>query len=86
VDPSAGVTVRDCYHASVQLPPSTNCSPQTTPPAGTDVHIVCQRSGQNIFGNNVWDYVVYPGGEGLVSDYYMDTGHASWIPGVDICT
>lgn len=83
--PSPGVSLRDCYHPTVQLPPSTNCRYMWALPAYTDVHVVCQRSGQDIYGNNVWDYIVYPGGEGFVADYYMDTGHPSWIPGIDIC-
>jgi hypothetical protein len=83
---SSGVNVRDCYHPTVQLPPSTNCTYQTTLGSGTGVHIVCQRSGQNIGGDPVWDYITYPGGEGLAADYYIYTGYSSWIPGVDICT
>jgi len=83
---SSGVNVRDCYHPTVQLPPSTNCTLHASLGAGTSVHIVCQRSGQNIGGDNVWDYVTYPGGEGLAADYYIYTGYTSWIPGIDICT
>ncbi|ROO50927.1 hypothetical protein EDC02_5788 [Micromonospora sp. Llam0] len=81
-----GLSLRDCYHPTVQLPPSQNCTFIKYLPRYTNVHVVCQRSGQNIYGNNVWDYVVYSGGEGFVSDYYMDTTHPSWIPGIDICT
>lgn len=83
---SSGVNVRDCYHPTVQLPPSTNCTLQTYLNPGTGVHIVCQRSGQNIGGDAVWDYITYPGGEGLAADYYINTGYASWIPGIDICS
>jgi hypothetical protein len=82
---SSGVNVRDCYHPSVNLPPSTNCTYQATLRAGTPVHIVCQRAGQNIYGDNVWDYVTYSGGEGFAADYYINTGYANWIPGIDIC-
>jgi hypothetical protein len=81
----SGVNVRDCYHPSVHLPPSTSCTYQTNLSAGTGVHIVCQRAGQNISGDPVWDYVVYSGGEGFAADYYINTGYASWIPGIDIC-
>ena len=81
----SGVNVRDCYHPTVHLPPSTNCTYQTTLRPGTGVHIVCQRAGQNINGDNVWDYVTYSGGEGFAADYYIYTGYASWIPGIDIC-
>ncbi|MFK3979663.1 hypothetical protein ACI2K4_04710 [Micromonospora sp. NPDC050397] len=84
--PNPGVALRDCYHPTVQLPPGTYCTEIRRIPKNTGVHIVCQRSGQNIDGNNVWDYVVYSGGEGFVADYYMNTGHANWIPGVDICS
>ncbi|MDX8031417.1 hypothetical protein SK803_14415 [Lentzea sp. BCCO 10_0856] len=38
---------------------------------------MCQRSGQNIYGNKLWDYIVYSGGEGFMSDYYVNTGHAN---------
>jgi hypothetical protein len=82
---SSGVNVRDCYHPSVNLPPSTSCTYQATLGSGTQVHIVCQRAGQNIGGDNVWDYVTYSGGEGFAADYYINTGYSSWIPGIDIC-
>lgn len=82
----SGVNVRDCYHPTVQLPPSTNCTLHATLGSGTGVNIVCQRSGQNIGGDAVWDYITYPGGEGLASDYYLYTGYSSWIPGIDVCT
>ncbi|WFE26751.1 hypothetical protein O7623_26285 [Solwaraspora sp. WMMD791] len=84
--PDPGLSLRDCYHPTVKLPPSQDCTFIRHLPRYTSVHVVCQRSGQNIGGNNVWDYVVYSGGEGFVSDYYMNTGHANWIPGIDICT
>jgi hypothetical protein len=80
-----GVSLRDCYHPSVHLPPSTSCTYVKTVPTGTAVNIVCQRAGQNISGDPVWDYVVYSGGEGYMSDYYLFTGHDNWIPGVDVC-
>jgi hypothetical protein len=83
---NSGVNVRDCYHPTVQLPPSTNCTYQAALSAGTSVHIVCQRAGQNIGGDSVWDYVTYPGGEGFAADYYIYTGYANWIPGIDICS
>ncbi|MET8849743.1 hypothetical protein [Amycolatopsis sp. NPDC004625] len=83
---ASGVNVRDCYHPSVHLPPSTSCTYQTNLGSGTPVHIVCQRSGQNISGDPVWDYITYSGGEGFAADYYINTGYASWIPGIDICT
>lgn len=82
---TAGVNIRDCYHPSVNLPPSTNCTYQTWLPQNTPMHVVCQRAGQNIYGDNVWDYVTYSGGEGFAADYYVHTGYASWIPGIDIC-
>ena len=80
-----GVNVRDCYHPTVNLPPSTSCTYQTWLSPGTPVHIVCQRAGQDINGDNVWDYITYSGGEGFAADYYINTGYASWIPGIDIC-
>ena len=82
---TGGVNLRDCYNPTVQLPPSTSCTYVKTVAPGTSVHVVCQRAGQNISGNNVWDYIVYPGGEGFMADYYVNTGHANWIPGIDIC-
>jgi hypothetical protein len=83
---ASGVNVRDCYHPTTQLPPSTNCTYQTTLSAGTSIHVVCQRSGQNIGGDPVWDYITYSGGEGYVADYYINTGYSSWIPGIQICS
>lgn len=82
---NSGVNIRDCYHPSVHLPPSTNCTYQTALGRGTSVHIVCQRAGQDIGGDNVWDYVTYSGGEGFAADFYLNTGYANWIPGIDIC-
>ncbi|MTK05172.1 hypothetical protein [Micromonospora sp. CP22] len=83
----SGVTIRDCYHPPQS--PSTNCTFVAFVPANTPVRIVCQRSGQNIGGDPVWNYIVWEGGpgrpEGLASDYYIYTGYANWIPGVDHC-
>lgn len=79
------VYVRDCYHPSTNLPPNTTCTYQTTLYNGTPVHVVCQRSGQTINGDSVWDYIVYNGGEGFATDAYINTGYSSWIPGIDIC-
>lgn len=78
------VALRDCYHP-VQTP-STSCGLVKYVPTGTAVHVVCQRSGQNINGNSVWDYVVYSGGEGYMSDYYLFTGTDGFIPGVEYCS
>lgn len=83
---TGGVNVRDCYHPTVHLPPSTACTYVTTLPVNTGVHIVCQRTGQVVSGDGVWDYIAFNGGEGLVADAYMNTGYSSWIPGVDICS
>jgi hypothetical protein len=77
------VTLRDCFHPPQT--PSVNCGPVTQVPTGTSVHIVCQHAGQNIGGDNVWDYVSFPGREGYMSDYYMITGYANWIPGIQVC-
>ena len=79
------VALRDCYHPVVQAP-STSCTLVKYVPTGISVHVVCQRSGQNINGNAVWDYVVYPGGEGYMTDYYLITGYNGFIPGVDYCS
>jgi hypothetical protein len=82
---NSGVNVRDCYHPSKAPQPGTSCTYQTFLGSGTGVHIVCQHSGDNIGGDNVWDYVTYNGGEGYVADYYIYTGYSNWIPGVDVC-
>jgi len=42
-------------------------------------------SPQDIYGDNLWDYVVTSVGEGFMSDYYVNTGYAGWIPGIDLC-
>jgi hypothetical protein len=78
------VSLRDCYHP-VQTP-SQSCGLVYQVPTGTTVDIVCQASGQNIYGNSVWDYVVAPNGEGYMSDYYLFTNHDGFIPGVDRCS
>ncbi|MGH3702478.1 MAG: hypothetical protein ACRDQY_24130 [Pseudonocardiaceae bacterium] len=81
-----GVVLRDCYHPTVQLPPSTNCTFIKRVPPGTSTHVICQRVGQDISGNNLWDYVKFAdNSEGLMADYYVDTGHPVRIPGVEEC-
>ncbi len=83
-----GVTIRDCFHPVVRQP-STDCRPVAVVPPYTSVRIVCQHSGQNIGGDPVWNYIVWEGGsgrpEGYAADYYINTGYANWIPGVDRC-
>lgn len=82
---NTAVSLRDCYHPTKAPQPSQDCTFLKYVPAGTAVHIVCQHSGQNIYGDPVWDYISYSGGEGYVADYYVYTGYANWIPGVDVC-
>uniref|UniRef100_UPI003F49646B hypothetical protein n=1 Tax=Amycolatopsis sp. CA-096443 TaxID=3239919 RepID=UPI003F49646B len=65
--------------------PSQNCTKITTVAPGTPAHVVCQTAGQDIYGDNLWDYVVTSVGEGFMSDYYVNTGYAGWIPGIDHC-
>lgn len=81
---TGGVALRDCYHPVAQTP-SQNCTYIKTVPPGTAVHVVCQSAGQNIFGNNVWDYIVYSGGEGYMSDYYLITGADGFHPSIERC-
>ncbi|MFL6129542.1 MAG: hypothetical protein ACJ73E_10805 [Mycobacteriales bacterium] len=70
--------------------PSTSCTFVVFVPAYTALRIVCQKLGQNINGDAVWDYVVWEGGsgrpEGFAADYNINTGYSSWIPGVDRCS
>lgn len=82
---TGGVSLRDCYHPSTRLPPSQNCTYIKTVAPGTAAHVVCQTTGQNIYGDNLWDYVVTSVGEGFMSDYYVNTGYPGWIPGIDHC-
>ncbi|MDQ1743855.1 MAG: hypothetical protein QOE23_2194 [Pseudonocardiales bacterium] len=79
------VTLRDCYHPSKAAQPSTSCTAITVLPTNTNLHIICQHSGQTIDGDPVWDYVDTPYGQGYVTDAYVRTGYANWIPGVDVC-
>ncbi len=83
---NSAVSLRDCYHPTKAAQPSQSCTFIKYVPAGTAVHIVCQHSGQNIYGDAVWDYISYSGGEGYVADYYVYTGYTDWIPGVDVCS
>ncbi|MEV6521648.1 hypothetical protein AB0M43_06915 [Longispora sp. NPDC051575] len=80
----ADVAVRDCYHPEPQ-PPSQYCNLQKRLPQGTSLHVVCQRQGQNIYGNVWWDYVVHSAGEGYASDYYVYTGVDGRHPNIDLC-
>jgi hypothetical protein len=83
---NSDVSLRDCYHPSKAAQPSQSCTFIKYVPAGTTVHIVCQHSGQDIYGDAVWDYISYSGGEGYVADSYVYTGYTNWIPGVDVCS
>ena len=79
------VTLRDCYHPTKAAQPSTSCTAKVVLPPNTNLHIICQHSGQTIDGNPVWDYVDTAYGQGYVTDAYVRTGYANWIPGVDVC-
>lgn len=82
-----GVALRDCYHPTLQLPPSTNCTLLKRVAPGTPTHVICQRTGEEISGNNLWDYVKFSdNSEGFMADYYVITGHPGWIPGIDVCS
>ncbi|KAI8866570.1 hypothetical protein GQ42DRAFT_165416 [Ramicandelaber brevisporus] len=53
-------------------------------PNNTDVSVLCQVEGQNIFGDSIWSLVeknptVY------VSDYYINTGKSGFLDGVPNC-
>ncbi|HET6585756.1 MAG TPA: peptidoglycan DD-metalloendopeptidase family protein [Nannocystaceae bacterium] len=50
---------------------------------GTAVDVACQIEGVAVVGNAVWDYL--DDEHGYVADAYVNTGHASWIPGVPKC-
>lgn len=82
----SGVNVRDCYHPTKPPWPGTSCRLQATLAPGTAVHVVCQYVGELVNGDTIWDYIVYPGGEGYAADYYIDT-HTTWyrMPWVDEC-
>jgi len=43
---------------------------------GALIGVQCQTRGQNINGNNLWDFVISPNGRTMcwVSDYYVKTG------------
>lgn len=81
-----GVSLRDCYHPTTHLPPSQDCTYLKTIAPGTPAHVVCQTVGQNIYGDSLWDYIVTSNGEGFMADYYVDTSHPGWIPGIDHCS
>lgn len=83
---AGGAALRDCYHPTAQLPPSTNCTFIKRVAPGTPTHVICQRAGQDISGNNLWNYVKFAdNSEGFMADYYVDTGHPGRIPGIDEC-
>jgi hypothetical protein len=50
---------------------------------GEHLAIACQIEGPAVQGNTVWDYV--PAKQGYVTDAFVDSGWASWIPGVPKC-
>jgi hypothetical protein len=50
---------------------------------GAATTVDCQTVGDWVGNSNVWDYVGDKGG--YVADAYVDSGYASWIPGVPEC-
>ncbi|HET6585755.1 MAG TPA: SH3 domain-containing protein [Nannocystaceae bacterium] len=50
---------------------------------GSKVTIVCQTTGDAIDGNTVWDKLLDP--DGFVTDAYVKSGYADFIPGVPKC-
>jgi cell wall-associated NlpC family hydrolase len=50
---------------------------------GDQVTISCQVKGENIQGNDVWDYV--PAAGGYVSDAFVVTGYDGFVPGSSRC-
>jgi hypothetical protein len=72
---SAGLNVRDA--------PAKNSTRVGWLAEGTAVTVACQTEGDVVGSSNVWDYLAEA--NGYVADAYVDTGYASWIPGVPKC-
>ncbi|MEV0456735.1 hypothetical protein [Catellatospora methionotrophica] len=72
---------------------TTGCSAHGFVPAWTGIRIVCQKQGQSVSGyygtSDLWNYIVWEGGpgrpEGFAADANINTGHAYWIPGIEVC-
>lgn len=52
--------------------------------AGTQVHIVCQTTGETINGSNIWDKIDSPA-VGYVADYFVNTGTTGFKSGIPRC-
>jgi hypothetical protein len=68
---------------NVRAKPSTQSAVIGTIASGAKVKISCQQSGDAVQGNSVWDFL--PAYGGYVSDAYLNTGHAGFVPGLDKC-
>lgn len=81
VDVSIGeqVSVRDCWHPTHPSQPGydfcTNIIHTLYP--GDAVRLNCQRYGQAVGSDHEWDYVLYSGGEGYVTDEYVNDSSES---------
>ena len=69
---------------NVRSGPGTSHAVAGWVPEGRRVRITCQSLGVSVGGNVVWDYL--PDLGGYVSDYFMSSGYASWIPGLPRCS
>ncbi|HVY48813.1 MAG TPA: CHAP domain-containing protein [Minicystis sp.] len=67
----------------VRAEPNTSSSILDTIDDGTTVTIGCQIQGDDVGGDDVWDYL--PDYGGYVADEYLLTGFDSYIDGVPIC-
>ena len=52
------------------------CTPVLTViPGGRSIYLNCWAPGTSVNGDNVWYNTQYAGKDGMVSGYYMATGH-----------
>jgi hypothetical protein len=68
---------------NVRTEPNTTSPILTTLAAGKKVDIGCQITGQLVNESAVWDFSTSH--QGYVSDAFVHTGHAGFIPGVPRC-
>lgn len=54
---------------------NSTCPVQTVIPKGTTIWLNCYYPGSYVNGDNIWYDTTYNGYIGMVSGYYMNTGH-----------
>jgi hypothetical protein len=67
-----------------ECPIIPQCAVEIVVPPNTSLDLQCWYPGTSVYGDTVWYYTNYRGNYGMVSGYYMNTGHDPF-PGLGQC-